>query len=148
MADLPGEVYVDTSGLCAALAASDSHHAAAAPLLNAMLEQEVVMVTTSYVVVETAALLQSRFGPKPAGRFLVELVPALDVAWVDEDLHGRAVAAMLAAGRSRVSLVDWVGFELMRELAIDTAFAFDRHFAEEGFVLLPGLWRTGGPIHP
>ncbi len=137
MVDLPGEVYADTSGLFAALVASDSHHDTAGPLLHAMLEGDVLLVTSSYVVLETAALLQSRLGLEPARRFLAEFVPALDVAWVDEDLHGRGVAAMRAANRSRVSLVDWVGFELMRELAIGTAFAFDRHFQDEGFTLLP-----------
>lgn len=52
-------------------------------------------------------------------------------------LHQRALATLLGAGRREVSLVDWVSFLLMRELGIRHAFAFDRHFAEQGFVVLP-----------
>ena len=53
--------------------------------------------------------------------------------WVDEALHDRAVAALLAADRREVSLVDWTSFELLRTHALDTAFAFDSHFWEQGF---------------
>jgi predicted nucleic acid-binding protein len=44
---------------------------------------------------------------------------------------------MLAAGRKRISLVDWASFGLMRRLRIDTAFTFDRDFAGQGFELIP-----------
>jgi uncharacterized protein len=47
------------------------------------------------------------------------------------------VSAMLAAGQRDVSLVDWTSFELMRRLGVNTAFAFDDDFAEQGFDLLP-----------
>ena len=39
-------------------------------------------------------------------------------------------------GRRRgLSLVDCAGFELMRDLAVVTALALDRHFEEQGFAL-------------
>jgi predicted nucleic acid-binding protein len=39
--------------------------------------------------------------------------------------------------RRRVSLVDWVSFELMRRLRLEAAFAFDRNFAGQGFATVP-----------
>jgi predicted nucleic acid-binding protein len=63
------------------------------------------------------------------------LLPAIDVVWVDEQTHARALSALLAAGR--ISFVDWVSFEVMRLLGIDTAFAFDRDFVRQGFALVP-----------
>jgi hypothetical protein len=52
--------------------------------------------------------------------------------FVDRALHERAVAAWAAARRWGLSLVDCAGFELMRDLGMVTALAFDRHFEETG----------------
>jgi predicted nucleic acid-binding protein len=52
-------------------------------------------------------------------------------------LHDRAIAALLTAGARDLSLVDCVSFEVMRLLGLDTAFAFDAHFAQQGFRSLP-----------
>lgn len=94
------------------------------------------MITSSYVVSETVALLQQRGGRAAARLMLLELLPALDVSWVHADLHARGVEAWLAGGRA-LSLVDCVSFALMHELHLDAAFAFNRHFEEQGFRLLP-----------
>ena len=57
----------------------------------------------------------------------------MTVVWVDADLLGRATTALLAASRRSVSLVDWTSFTVMRERAIELAFAFDDDFTEQGF---------------
>jgi predicted nucleic acid-binding protein len=44
-----------------------------------------------------------------------------------------ALVSLLAAGRKKLSLVDCVSFGIMREAGIRKAFAFDRHFTEQGF---------------
>jgi predicted nucleic acid-binding protein len=62
------------------------------------------------------------------------LLPVAEVVWIDERLHGRATAAMFAAGRQNVSLVDWLSFELMRARRIRHAFTYDRDFAARGFL--------------
>jgi len=74
----------------------------------------------------------------PAVRsFLEEIVPNLRVEWVDEDTHRAASAALLAADRRGLSLVDLSSFETMRRLGIRSAFTFDRHFRQYGFKTLP-----------
>lgn len=83
------------------------------------------------------ALVQRRLG-SVATRFLLEdLVPSLEVVWVDQHLHDNAVSAVLAGLRRRVSLVDWVSFEVMRRQGIERAFAFDRDFVAQGFETVP-----------
>jgi predicted nucleic acid-binding protein len=57
----------------------------------------------------------------------------LTVRWVDADLHGRAVSALLAADRREVSLVDWTSFEMMRSRGVEAAFAYDDDFGAQGF---------------
>jgi len=52
-------------------------------------------------------------------------------------MHRRAVAALLAARRRDVSLVDYTSFELMRQTGIYTVFTFNRHFASRALRSCP-----------
>ncbi|MHB1343190.1 MAG: VapC toxin family PIN domain ribonuclease [Thermoleophilia bacterium] len=89
-------------------------------------------------------LLQSRLGRRAARGFLLDFVPDLDVAWVDEGLHAGGLENWLAQESQQVSLVDCVSFALGHELRLETAFAFDRHFATQGFGVLPPLQESVG----
>jgi predicted nucleic acid-binding protein len=104
----------------------------------ATLPREVFVDTSAlYAAVNAAALLKARLGFEAARMFFDLVVPALDIAWVDANLHARGLEAWLAAGRRSLSVIDCVSFALMHELHLDTAFTFDRHFAEQGFHVLP-----------
>ncbi|MDQ1438915.1 MAG: uncharacterized protein QOK43_2544 [Acidimicrobiaceae bacterium] len=130
--------FVDTSALYALLDEDDDNHGSAgAWLLSAGPDETDVLVTHSYIVVETAALVQRRLGAAAVRTLFDAFIPALTVMFVDEVLHRRAVAAYLAGLRRHVSFVDWVSFQLMRDSDLDRAFAFDRDFKHEGFVLVP-----------
>lgn len=126
--------FVDTSALYALMDRDDDNHAAAGERFLALRGQE--LLTHSYVLVETSALVQRRLGPAALRRFLVDLVPVLSVCWVDEVIHFRAVSALLASGKRKVSLVDQVSFEVMRQRLVTTAFAFHDDFRREGFTVL------------
>ena len=84
---------------------------------------------------ETAALAHRRLGGQVVRGLLEAVVPLLRTQYVDERVHRRAVTAYLAHLRRRSSLVDHVSFELMRELDIGRALAFDADFQREGFAL-------------
>lgn len=130
----PLTAFVDTSALYALLAADDANHAAATHTFAALVEEE--LVSHSYVVLESAALVQKRLGMEATRTLLDDLVPSFDVEWVDEALHRAARTALLTAGRRDISLVDWTSFEQMRQRGIPNAFAYDRHFAAQGFELI------------
>ncbi len=108
--------FVDTSALYALLDADDEDHLAASGWLTGPgADPADILVTHSYVLVETAALVHHRLGP-PAVRDLFDaFVPALVVAFVDAELHGRATAAYLAGLGRRISFVDRVSFQLIRD---------------------------------
>ena len=80
--------------------------------------------------------MQTRFGLAPVRVFHDQILPILSIVWVDQRRYERAMVSLLAAGRRRVSLTDWCGFDIMRERAIKRAFAFDRHFEQQGFELI------------
>ena len=127
-------VFADTSGLFAALVRNDAHHEPARDRLERLLDaDDVKIVTTSYVLLEVSALLQNRVGLDAAIRFDRDLRPVLQVVWVDEALHRRAMRRLELRRRRQVSLVDCASFVCMEDGGIQRAFAFDRHFIDEGF---------------
>ena len=130
-------VFVDTSALYALLSAPDAEHRAAVGEWAAIGERQDSLLTSNYVLVETVALIGRRLGLQAVRDFQTDFVPVLHIAWVDQTLHERAVAALLTAGTRDLSLVDCVSFEVMRERGIETAFAFDAHFVQQGFLCVP-----------
>jgi predicted nucleic acid-binding protein len=130
-------VFVDTSALYALCDADDSNHPAATGWLSKEArDARVVLVTHNYVCVESAALVHRRLGKEAVRYLLSTLLPIASPFYVDESLHKAASAAYLASERN-VSLVDHVSFALMRHLAVESAFAFDNDFIDQGFAVLP-----------
>jgi uncharacterized protein len=130
-------IFIDTSCILALLDQDDPGHLVAKDLWLDCIEQGLQLVTTNYVVLESFALVQNRLGMAAVRVFQKEIVPLLDVYWVQPERHNLAVTALLSANRRQLSLVDCTSFVVMREFRIDRAFAFDHHFAEQGFTLLP-----------
>ena len=102
-----------------------------------LLRREELLIVTNYVLLETIALAQRRHGIPFVQNFQLSAVPILSIYWVDASTHALSVAALLAANRRQLSLVDCTSFQVMRQLGIDTVFAFDEHFAEQQFVCIP-----------
>jgi predicted nucleic acid-binding protein len=125
--------FVDTSALLALLDASESHQPEAAARWRLLLEANEPLMSTNYVLVETFAVVQRRLGLDALRALVRDVVPLFEVEWVSEELHQTAVAALLAANRRGLSLVDCTSFETMRRHGLTRAFAFDQHFDEQGF---------------
>jgi uncharacterized protein len=125
--------FIDTSALYAILDCDDANHRQAAAVWGELLAAGDTLVTSSYVVVESTALVQHRPGMDAVAALLRDLMPVVVIEWVTEADHREAMAALLAAGRRSVSLVDCVSFVIMRRMGFETAFAFGAHFPGEGF---------------
>ena len=132
-----GGVFLDTSGLFAVFHRDDVRHAAAGQTWEDLLRSDAPLHTCSYVLVELSALLQRRLGIDAVDALETYVLPWVNVLWVDEILHVQAVAGLLAARRRDLSLVDCAGFAAMRRLGLRRVLAFDAHFAEQGFTLVP-----------
>jgi predicted nucleic acid-binding protein len=130
-------VFADTSGLYAIFDRNDRNHARGKAAWSEWLRQGDVLLTNNYVLLETAALLQHRLGVAAVRVLHEDVVPVLQVDWISEEEHRTGVAAMLAAGRRKFSLVDCVNFQTMRHHGVRIAFCFDTHFREQGFETQP-----------
>ncbi len=133
------KVFADTSAILAVLNADDLHHAAAKTIWRDLLLESAQILCSNYALQEIFTLLQSRFGLDAVRLFQSDVLPVLEVVWVDEPLHNQAVSALLAANRRNLSLVDCASFEMMRQFGVSKAFTFDPHFLEQGFEVMPPL---------
>jgi predicted nucleic acid-binding protein len=130
-------VFIDTSGLLSVLDKADESHTHAVESWTEILLSDESLVTTNYIILEMFALAQHRFGMKALKLLQEDVLPALQVEWIDAAVHAAAVGILFAASRRKLSLVDCVSFETMRLLKIKTAFTLDKHFKEQGFICIP-----------
>lgn len=130
-------LFVDTSALYALLVATEAESAAIAEAFTGALDAGRVLTTTNYVLIESAALLQRRFGVEAVYDLEERVVPTLNVHWVRADTHRRGVDLLRRVDRRDLSLVDCVSFVVMRSEGIREALALDDDFAAQGFRLVP-----------
>lgn len=129
-------VFVDTSAVLALLNPADDAHPRARRAFERLAAREAPLLTTSFVLVETYALIGRRMGLGAVGAFRQSFAPLFEVVWIDGAAHEAGLDLLLERGRPDLSLVDAVSFHVMRQRRLDEAFAFDRHFEDEGFRLV------------
>jgi predicted nucleic acid-binding protein len=130
-------VFLDTSGLYAVFDRDDRNHSKAKAAWVEWLRGGAVFLTNNYVLLETVALLQHRISVAAVRALQEDVMPLVQVDWISEERHRAGVEAVLAAARKKLSLVDCVSFQTMRHYGVRTAFCFDPHFREQGFVTEP-----------
>lgn len=128
-------VFVDTSALFAVLDQGDQAHSSAGAVWAKLLAGRALLVTTNYVLLETAALVQHRLGVAALRTLHETITPLLEIEWIDQGRHKAAMQMTLAGRRRKLSVVDCSSFIVMREIGIQEAFAFDKHFSGQGFRL-------------
>ncbi|MDD3719279.1 MAG: PIN domain-containing protein [Actinomycetota bacterium] len=128
--------FVDTSAFIALLNRDDRFHGRAKARWQELLSDDVPLVTSNYVIMETFTLAMHRLGRRAAKDFNDAVVPVLETVWINEDIHGAAVSSIVVSGKRNLSLVDCSSFEIMRRLGVERAFAFERHFRDQGFSLV------------
>lgn len=128
-------MLLDTSGVVCCFDATEPRHSDAMTFLDAA----AVRLTHNYVLAEFVALAHARKLPRPLALAFVTAVmenPDIEVHWVDEELHGAALALLRAQLDKSYSLCDAVSFVLMRQRGITEALTTDHHFEQAGFVRL------------
>jgi predicted nucleic acid-binding protein len=130
-------VFIDTSALYALLDRTDENHLKTKREWNRILDEDYTLVTSNYILVETLALLQNRIGMEAVRGFQEDVFPVLYLEFITPKIHSLGMASLLSSSRRRLSLVDCISFEVMRESGIKKVFAFDPHFKEQGFEVVP-----------
>ena len=129
------KMLVDTSGFFSLYDEADEYHRQSVEFYDAAAKR----LTTNYVLAEYTALAHVRGVPRDEIVKFSRLIlddKAIQIIWVDEVLHRRAVALMRDRADKNYSLCDAVSFIVMRERGISESLTTDKHFRQEGFVRL------------
>lgn len=130
-------IFIDTAAFMAMLSASDQFHLMSKKVWGEILYADTSLYSSNYVLLETTALLQHRIGIEAVRVFESDILPVINIIWVDETIHNRAMSILLSANRRNLSLVDCSSLEIIRGLGLDTVFTFDTHFQEQGIRVIP-----------
>ena len=125
-------MLLDTSGFLCLHHQPETFHQEACQAYRAA----VVRLAHSYILAEFIALANARRIPRTAAlEFVTDLAanPDIETVWVDEALHGKAMALLRRRPDKTYSLCDAVSFVLMREWGVQEALTTDHHFEQEGF---------------
>jgi len=131
-------LFIDTSAFYAIMDAGDDFHGRAKDYFSEIMGKDISLSSSNYVIIETITLVQNRLSISAARLFINDILPVINIHHIDEDIHDIAINNLLSLSDSKISMVDFTSFKLMRDLEIDSAFTFDRHFKKQGFEILPG----------
>src|SRR5437588_3686634 len=131
-------LFVDTSAYFALTDKRDENHEAAVHMIHEFIRERVELLTTNYIVAETHTLLLNRIGYTTALQVIEALYKSQTRIYrVTEAEERRALDIIRLYTDKEFSLVDAISFATMERFHITQAFAFDHHFAQYGFSLLP-----------
>ncbi len=133
-------IFVDTGAWYALKATDDKYHGQAVTFYDQLKAgRHGSLVVSDYILDETATLLMANKGGEMATNFLSEALESKSVRliWVDPQLFHRVAKSFKSGSIRGWSFTDCTSFELMNQLNIKDAFAFDGHFSEAGFNKLP-----------
>ncbi|MDA8334140.1 MAG: type II toxin-antitoxin system VapC family toxin [Peptococcaceae bacterium] len=133
-------MFVDTSAWCALTDRSDQNHDQAARLWKSIQGMGAWLYTSDYVMDETLTLLRMRTGHANAVKFgqAVQNSAVVEVLWMDEDAWKDSWLTFSTYHDKDFSFTDCTSFVFMKKLGLSRVFAFDRHFTQAGFQLVPG----------
>jgi predicted nucleic acid-binding protein len=132
-------VFIDTSYLLALELEDDQVHQAAIQHWSRISLALPILVTTSYILDEVVTYLSSRRLHAKAVELGARLLnsPSVQFVHVDEATFFEGWAFFQRHRDKDYSLTDCISFVVMRRAGLTTAFSFDRHFIQAGFITEP-----------
>lgn len=130
-------VFLDTSAFVALRNSAEREHLAARTALSTLVSERAALYTSNYIFAETYTALLVRVGRSEAiewGRHF-HASEAIELIRVDESIDQEAWSILESHTDKQWSYVDATSFALIAREGIDTALAFDRHFAQRGLTL-------------
>ena len=130
------KLLADTGALLALFNRKDDYHERAAAFVASGRAR---FVLTELILSETVTRLRARSDAATAANVGVTLLNSrrYEVLVVDTPLLESGISNLRKFSDKRLSLVDAVSFAVIRSLALDGAFTFDRDFRDCGFETFP-----------
>lgn len=130
-------LFMDTSAHYVLANRKDPVHGKAKQFLSSLSSQNVIIVVTNFIIAEIYTLILRRLGRENAIQYVSNLSMSSWIIRVSEEDEKTGWNILLRYQDKDFSYVDAVSFAVMERLKIKEIFAFDEHFEQYGFRLLP-----------
>ena len=130
-------LFVDTSAWVALNDLKDQHHAVAVEKLARIRSEKVELVTSDYILDETLTLIRMRTFHQAAIAFGDALLKSgvASMVTISDEVRSAAFVLFRKYDDKDLSFTDCTSFALMKRLKVQTAFTFDGHFQQVGFMI-------------
>jgi len=133
-------VFVDTGAHYALLDSQDRYHQLANDFYRQIIKERLRLITTNFVLAESHTLILNtrRLGYWAARQFIEKMLagPTIIKRVLPQD-EARAWQIICQYEAKTFTYVDATSFAVMERLGVSRAFAFDTHFRQYGFTVLP-----------
>ncbi len=133
-------IFIDTSAFYAMEVQTDVNHNTASLVKADIAKNKYgLLCTTNYVINEALTLSRFKVGHEETIAFWAKVrkSKSLKIIRIDEAIEDSAWNIFKNHDDKELSFTDCTSFVVMKELAIEKAFAFDQHFSQMGFETLP-----------
>jgi predicted nucleic acid-binding protein len=127
-------IFIDTPAIYALADKADVNHSNAYEKFDQALKSGETFLLHNYILLESATLLESRLGLRPALTFLKD-ARVFDTEWVDLALHQEAMNEFEKNGGRGISLIDCMSFVVMRRRGVKKILTYDTNFRDQGFTI-------------
>jgi len=136
------KIFVDTGAWAALNNKRDKFHNDSVAANKRLLNEGYFYITSDYVLDETYTLLLYDIGHKRAVEFGNEIIllskkKKIRIVHITEELLTEAWELFITYQDKDFSFTDCTSFRVMKNLKIDEAFSFDKHFEQYGFTRHP-----------
>lgn len=136
------DIFVDTGAWYAIHDEDDKNHPAAIEYWTEIQQEGHRLITTDEVIQESASLIQGRLGKQVALDFLDQISAGNESGEIvkipiTEEIKSEAWDIFKGHTDKDYSFCDCTSFVVMRRYQYRDAFAFDPHFEQAGFTLVP-----------
>ena len=134
------QLFIDTGAWIALEVANDQNHSAATSFFRSR-GYRYRWVTTNWILSETVTWLRRRTTHRAAVNLADRLRSSqlVTILRVDAEHEARAWDIFASYDDRDFSYVDCTSFAIMEAAGMFTAFAFDKHFRQFGFDMLPQI---------
>jgi len=138
----PRTAFVDTSWFKAYVDERDEHHQQARGVMDSLATKELTvknLVTSDYVLDESITLIRLAHSHLKAAEFARTTVNSrlVKILYVGEETFLESLDLFERSKDKEWSFTDCTSFILMKRTGLSQAFAFDPHFEQAGFHMLP-----------
>lgn len=132
-------IFVDASGWIALYNRRDDHHLQAALAFRSLQNTPVRLITSDYVMDEALTHIRIWSNHATAVKFgsIIRQHPLVEWIRVDAEIWKAGWDIFVRYDDKVFSFTDCTSFAIMRERALQVAFAFDANFRQMGFQMWP-----------